>query len=218
MIKKLQALKAKKGFTLVELLVVIAIIGILAAVLIPLMSSFLRGARISNAETTARTASTAIDTWLKAEILNRNKGMLAGGFDEFRYIGAAAGGWALDAGTGATGARWHNNYGATAAVIETTVNAAMLAVVTDAYPNPNNDMGYLIIRIERGLAGSWNSEGDVAVCFLPGAPTAAQAASVTTVALNAVANSTADRFAGVSGGRLLLANNTNVVAGCFPAQ
>ena len=31
MIKKLQALKAKKGFTLVELVVVIAIIGVLAA-------------------------------------------------------------------------------------------------------------------------------------------------------------------------------------------
>ena len=34
MIKKLQKLKAKKGFTLVELIVVIAIIGVLAAILI----------------------------------------------------------------------------------------------------------------------------------------------------------------------------------------
>lgn len=34
MIKKLQALRAKKGFTLVELIVVIAIIGVLAAILI----------------------------------------------------------------------------------------------------------------------------------------------------------------------------------------
>lgn len=32
MIKKLQKLKAKKGFTLVELIVVIAIIGVLAAI------------------------------------------------------------------------------------------------------------------------------------------------------------------------------------------
>ena len=34
MIKKLQALKAKKGFTLVELVVVIAIIGVLTACLL----------------------------------------------------------------------------------------------------------------------------------------------------------------------------------------
>ena len=37
MIKKLQKLKAKKGFTLVEVNVVIAIIGVRAAILIPKM-------------------------------------------------------------------------------------------------------------------------------------------------------------------------------------
>ena len=41
-IKKLQALRAKKGFTLVELIVVIAIIAILAAILIPMLVNHIR--------------------------------------------------------------------------------------------------------------------------------------------------------------------------------
>jgi len=44
-IRKLQALKAKKGFTLVELIVVIAIIAILAAILIPLLVNHIRSTR-----------------------------------------------------------------------------------------------------------------------------------------------------------------------------
>lgn len=45
--KKLQALKAKTGFTLVELIVVIAIIAILAAILIPLLVNHVGNARCS---------------------------------------------------------------------------------------------------------------------------------------------------------------------------
>jgi len=72
-IKKLQQLKAKKGFTLVELLVVIAIIGILAAILIPLMAGFLDSARVSNANTTAKSARDMMTNWLSDQsIRNRN--------------------------------------------------------------------------------------------------------------------------------------------------
>ncbi len=53
MIKKLQALRAKKGFTLVELVVVIAIIGVLAAILVPTMLGVVQDSRISSADTAA---------------------------------------------------------------------------------------------------------------------------------------------------------------------
>ena|GEM_PF-2315604 len=77
-IRKLQAMKAKKGFTLIELIVVIAIIAVLAAILIPILMNYVTNSRISSADSEAKTIHNSLssimstfdsnnrDTWASA--------------------------------------------------------------------------------------------------------------------------------------------------------
>ena len=64
MLKTLQSLKAKKGFTLVELIVVIAIIAVLAAILVPTMLGYVTSSRVTSANTTAASIKNNIDGFL----------------------------------------------------------------------------------------------------------------------------------------------------------
>lgn len=58
--------KSKKGFTLIELLVVIAILGVLAAILVPVVGGFINNAKQSAADSDAHVAYTAATALIAA--------------------------------------------------------------------------------------------------------------------------------------------------------
>ena len=244
-IKKLQQLKAKKGFTLVELLVVIAIIGILAAVLIPLMSAFLNNARISNAESTANQTATAIQTPLSA-IMGRSseegKPQLAGTtppggaffgvytvvFDPAYTPGGLTGGsWRAtriaNAGTDGQIGNWGPSSSPTAAAAGEAGKALIEDALNDSFPSDN--VGVFLIRVAR-IPNTWESDSYVTVAFMPGATTAAELvgtaagqAGLTAVASGGVANRNDPHFnpAVVVNGRVQGVRGRPIV-GTFPPQ
>ena len=61
----MKALKKKKGFTLIEVVVVLAVIGILIALLTPMITSYVRDARIRRAQSDTKTIAAAVQAFSK---------------------------------------------------------------------------------------------------------------------------------------------------------
>ena len=78
MLKKLQSLKAKKGFTLVELIVVIAIIAVLAAILVPTMMGYVTQSRVTSADSTAASLKDTVGNAMVEMDTKGNKVILEG--------------------------------------------------------------------------------------------------------------------------------------------
>jgi prepilin-type N-terminal cleavage/methylation domain-containing protein len=101
-IRKLQALKAKKGFTLIELIVVIAIIAVLAAILIPILMNYVTSSRIASADSEAKNIHTTTAAAIGV-IESRNDTLPQG---SFRISIPTTGGWVVTAGLASENTGW----------------------------------------------------------------------------------------------------------------
>lgn len=100
MIKKLQSLKKKKGFTLVELIVVIAIIGVLAAILVPTMLGYVTSSQVTSKNSTAASIKNNVGTFLtNADTAGYGMKQASGNTDTLTIL-VNAGSWSCTAATG----------------------------------------------------------------------------------------------------------------------
>ena len=156
MIKKLQSLKKKKGFTLVELIVVIAIIGVLAAILVPTMLGYVTSSRVTSANSTAASIKNNVDSFLTA-CDTAGYGMLKGSANNSQIsITVSAGTWTV---TNPTAGAFKNGSGKTWAGTGTgaaggtkvgvTAPESLLAIeLADLFPEI--DTASMVIYVEGG--------------------------------------------------------------------
>lgn len=92
--KKTMKKKNKKGFTLIELVVVIAILGILAAILIPVIGGFIDRANISADTANARNLFNSVAIMLATDTSNAiDDGSYSDGTGDLAGINTLIGSW-----------------------------------------------------------------------------------------------------------------------------
>ncbi len=105
--KKSLAKKGKKGFTLIELVVVIAILGILAAILIPIIGGFIQRANEAADQANARNLFNSVSILVATDVTGSGTGgtYTAADLDDFIDLsGVTSWSYALDTTTG--GVAW----------------------------------------------------------------------------------------------------------------